>query len=43
MKEESVCSGKRELHAFSDSVLMSIKQQGYGETTEVKAKGERRV
>lgn len=43
MKEESVCSGKRGLGAVSDSEMMSIKQQGYGETTEVKANGESRV
>lgn len=34
-------SGKRGPHALSDSVQMSIKQQGYGVTAEVKGRGGR--
>lgn len=34
-------SGKRGPHALSDSVQMSIKQQGYGVTAEVKGQGGR--
>lgn len=41
MKKESVSGGKRGSHALSDSVLMSIKQQGCRVTAEAKARGKK--